>query len=121
MKRAAKMAAIFAGIICVFFVAGCGLVQSVSPSLTARMFYGALASGNTKLLEETATPQTVRAVAMFGDKAKTGASSYGKIKSVSEKIDGDKAVVTVTFANGKKEDVHLVKTDGKWKVTITGK
>jgi len=100
----------------VFGLAGCG---GGSPSATARAFYAAVQKGDAKALEKTATPQTASLIAMFGEKAKTSMEGYGKITGTSEKIDGDTAVVTLTFENGETEDLTLVKDNGQWKVSIS--
>jgi hypothetical protein len=100
----------------VVFIVGCS--NNNSPSSAARKFYTAIEKNDVKAMEQVATTQTVQTMAMFGEKAKGMLASYGKITGTTEKIDGDTAVVTVTFENGESEDLSLVKDDGKWKVTI---
>jgi hypothetical protein len=56
---------------------------------------------------------------MFGTKAQGMVTENGKIKTMVESVNGDTAVVKVTFENGEEEDIDLVKVDGKWKVTIS--
>jgi len=104
------------GIVCAVFFAGCSLVGG--PSSAARRFYAAVDRGDTKALEQAATPETVQLITMYGEKAKGMLTSNGRIKSTTEKIDGNTAVVTLTFENGETTDLDLIKTDGKWKVTI---
>jgi len=90
-----------------------------SPSSVARQFVTAVEKGDTKALEKLATPQTAGIIAMFGEKAKTSMAEYGKVTNATEKIDGNNATVTLTFANGKTEDITLIKDDGKWKVNVS--
>jgi len=111
-----KRMMMLAGIVCVVFIAGCA--GSGSPSSAARKFYTAVEKNDAKAMGQVATPETVQMMAMFGEKAKGIMATNGKIKSTTEKIDGDTAVVTLTFENGETSDLDLIKTDGKWKVTI---
>jgi len=41
---------------------------------------------------------------------------FVKAKITGEKIDGDKAKVFMTSAKGEKEDINVVKVNGKWLV-----
>ena len=111
-----KRVVFFALIICVAFITACG--GGDSPSSAARKFFNAVEKGDAKAMAEVATPETVQLMAMFGEKAKGMATENGKIKSTTEQIDGDSAVVTLTFDNGETEELTLTKADGKWKVTI---
>jgi len=106
------------GIICVvLFIVGCG-GGGGSPSSALRQFYTALEKNDTKAMEAVATPETMALIALFGEKAGESVSGFGKITDIKENIDGDKAVLNVTFANGENTDVDMIKVDGKWKVTI---
>jgi len=100
----------------VFGLASCG---GGSPTAAARAFYAAVAKGDAKALEKVATPETASLIAMFGEKAKTSMEGYGKITGTSEKIDGDTAVVSLTFENGETQEVTLIKVKGQWKVNIS--
>ena len=100
----------------VFTMASCG---GSSPSSVARNFYTAVEKGDTKAIEQNSTPETAQLMALFGEKAKEGLTENAKIKSTSEKIDGDTAVVTLTFDNGETQELDLIKVNGKWKVTIS--
>jgi len=103
----------------VFGMASCG-GGGGGPTAAAKGFYAAVEKGgDAKALEKYATKETAALMAMFGEKAKTSLAEYGKITDTSEKIDGDKAVVTLTFANGKTEDLTLIKDEGKWKVNVS--
>jgi ketosteroid isomerase-like protein len=112
MKRAIMLACI----VCVVFIAGCS--SGDSPSSVARKFYAAVEKNDAKAMGQVATPETVQMMAMFGEKASGMVTAMGKIKSTTEEIDGDTAVVTLTFESGETSDLDLVKIDGKWKVAI---
>jgi hypothetical protein len=99
--------------------AACKSGGGASPSSAVRSFHTAVEKGDAKALEKVATSETAALMAMFGEKAKEGVTANGKIKSTTEKIDGDTAVVTVTYDNGETQDIDLVKEDGKWKVSIS--
>jgi ketosteroid isomerase-like protein len=109
-----KRMMMLAGIVCVVFITGCA---GGSPSSAARKFYAAVEKNDIQAMGQVATPETVQTIAMFGEKAKKKLTENGKIKSTTEKIDGDTAVVDVTFENGETEDFNLEKVAGKWKVT----
>jgi len=103
----------------VCLLAGCSLVNS--PKAAVQKFGKALVKNDMKALAKVATPETVQLVATFGSKIQGYAASMSdkKIKTVTEKIDGDTAVVTVIFADGEEENFDLKKIDGKWKVHIS--
>jgi len=111
-----KRVMMLAGVVCVAFIFGCSGAES--PSSVARKFYAAVEKNDSKAMGKVATPETVQMMAMFGEKAQGMMASYGKIKSTEEEIDGDTAVVTVTFENGETQDLDLIKVNGAWKVTI---
>lgn len=113
MKHVLLLSGLF-GLICVFAV-GCG---SPSPKNVATKFFAALEKGDTKAIGELATPETAAMLAAFGPKMQEAAKKHGKIKSATESIDGDTAVVTLEFASGETDTVNLVKVDGKWKISM---
>jgi ketosteroid isomerase-like protein len=102
-------------------LAGCSLVNS--PKAALQRFAKAVEKNDMKALVEVATPEAVELVAMFGTKIQgylaTAAAEKGKVKTVTETIDGDTAVVTVAYENGEEENFDLIKVDGKWKVNIS--
>jgi predicted component of type VI protein secretion system len=104
------------GIVCLVFIAGCS--SNDSPSAVVRKFYAAVEKNDAKAMGQVATPETVQMMALLGEKGAGMVAAYGKITNTTEEIDGDTAVVTVTFANGETENLDLKKIDGKWKVTI---
>ncbi len=109
------------GLISVVLLAGCALVNS--PKAAVQKFYKAIEKNDMKALANVATPETVQLVAMFSSKIEGLTASMeaenGKIKTVTEAIDGDTAVVTITFENGEETNLDLIKIDGKWKVHIS--
>lgn len=109
------------GLLVVALLGSCSL--SNSPKAALNNFSKAVEKNDMKALAKVATPETVQLIAMFGSKAQGYAVSMaeenGKVTNITEKIDGDKAVVTVTYANGNTENYDLIKVDGKWKVHMT--
>jgi hypothetical protein len=90
-----------------------------SPTTTAKAFISAVEEGDAKAMEKVATKDTVALIGMFGEKIAESMKEYGKITNTAEKIDGDKAAVSLTFENGETEEVTLIKQDGKWLVNIS--
>jgi hypothetical protein len=105
-----------AGLVFAVLLAGCA---APSPKAVVERFYRAVEKNDAKALAEAATPETAQLMAMFGEKVQAQAAANGKIASMTETIDGDTASVTVTFENGEKQNIDLVKVDGKWKVSIS--
>jgi hypothetical protein len=103
----------------VALLTGCSLVNS--PKAAVQKFGKAIEKNDMKALAKVATPETVQLVATFGSKIQGYAASMSarKVKTVTEKIDGDTAVVTVIFDDGEEENFDLKKVDGKWKVHIS--
>jgi uncharacterized lipoprotein len=100
----------------VFFVLLAGCSASNSPSSVVREYYKALEKNDMKALAKVTTEASAKNLAQFATKARDHVVALGTIKTVTEKIDGDTAVVTVTFENDE-EDIDVVKVDGKWKVS----
>ena len=88
-----------------------------SPSAAVRAYYSAMEKGDVEALEKVTTPGMAQLLVGFEEFVKALLAEQGKITNIVEKIDGDTAVVTVTFENGKTEDAKLIKDGGKWKVT----
>ena len=117
MKRILKGALIaIAAASLVLGMASCG---GSSPTAAAKAFIAAVEKGDAKAMEKVATKDTVTLMGMFGEKASDSIKEYGKITNTTEKIDGDKAAVSLTFASGKTEELTLIKEDGKWLVYIS--
>lgn len=117
MKRMLSLAGVAGLMFIVGFTAiGCG---GDSPSKVVKKFYAALLEGDAKKIGELSTPETVQSLVPFLEKAKGMAAAYGEIVSMEEKIDGDKATVSVKYKNGEDEEYDLVKVDGKWKISIS--
>ena len=100
-------------------LAGCSLVNS--PKATVQKFVKAIEKNDMKAMAEVATPETVQLMAMFGTKVQgmVAANTSKKVKTVTETINGDTAVVTIVFDDGEDMSFDLVKADGKWKVSIS--
>ena len=111
-----KRMVILAGLLCVVFIAGCG--GGGGPSSAAKKFYSAVEKGDTKAMEGVATADVMAVMEWALAMASEQITEKGKITKTTEKIDGDKAVVTLTFSNGETEDLDMVKEDGKWKVSM---
>ncbi|MDR1390347.1 MAG: DUF4878 domain-containing protein [Treponema sp.] len=106
------------GLVLAAVLSGCSGAAN-TPKAAAQKFYNALEKNDAKAMAEVATPETVQLITMFGTKIQGMMASYGKTKSITETIDGDTAVVTVTFENGEETNLDLIKVDGKWKVTMS--
>jgi 2-methylaconitate cis-trans-isomerase PrpF len=112
MKR--KM--LFAGFICLLIV-GCAV--SNSPAAVTKNFFAAVQKNDTAAMGKYATPETIGVMTMFGTKLQGAISAYGKITGTTETIDGDTAIVTLSFENGEDTEINLKKIDGKWKVHMS--
>jgi hypothetical protein len=106
------------GLVFITFLAGCSGSAS-SPKVAVQKFYKAVEKNDTKAMAEVATTETVQLMAMFGTKIQGIAAANGKVKSVTEAIDGDTAVVTVIFENEEETNIDLIKVDGRWKVSMS--
>lgn len=93
---------------------------SNSPKGVVQRFVKAIEKNDMKALGEVATPETVQLIAMLGSKVQGMIASQagGKPKSVTEKIDGDTAIVTILLQDDEEINFDLVKVNGKWKVSI---
>jgi hypothetical protein len=89
------------------------------PTAAAKAFVAAVEKNDPKAMEKVATPDTVALMAMFGEKASSSIKENGKITKTDEKIDGNNATVSLTFANGKTEEITLIKDGGKWLVNVS--
>ena len=117
MNRILKMALIaITAASLALVIASCG---GSSPTAAAKAFIDAAQKGDAKAMEKVATNDTVKLMGLFGEKLSDSLKEYGKITNASEKIDGDKAVVSLAFENGQKEEIPLVKENGKWLVNIS--
>ena len=106
---------VFLAVIVLFCISACG---QKTPTATVKAYYNAIEKNDAKALERNATSEVVAMWAMYSSKAQGMLLERGKPTGFSERITGNTAVVTVTFANGERETEHLVKDGGKWKVTM---
>jgi len=95
---------------------GCG--GGGSPTNVVKSLHTAIEKGDSKAIGQLMTPDAAQMMVMMGEKAKGMLASYGGIAKTEESIDGDTAVVNVTYKNGETSDYELEKIDGKWKVSI---
>ncbi|MDR0525111.1 MAG: DUF4878 domain-containing protein [Spirochaetaceae bacterium] len=103
------------GLIIVLF-AGCSAVSS--PKAVAQKFFTAVEKNDAQAIAETTTPETLQLIVLFGSALQEQMKEEGPFKIGTETINGDTAAVALTYENGKKDTIDLVKVDGKWKVTI---
>jgi len=107
------------GIVCTIFIFACSAANT--PSAAAKKFYEAVEKNDTKMMEQYATPETVRIVATFVTKIQVDMASKGKVTSFTETIDPEnpeKATVSVKFADNYETSLNMVKVNDKWKVDI---
>jgi hypothetical protein len=104
----------FFGLVLIVLLAGCSAANS--PSAVVRKYYEALEKNDIKALAKVTTPESLQNISQFGTKAQNHVIALGKILTITEEIDGDAAVVTVTFENDE-ESIEVKKVDGKWKVS----
>jgi len=95
-------------------LAGCGL--SNSPKAAVKKFIEAVENNDLAAMEAVSTEETMQLVALYGWKMKGSLAENGKVKSMTEYIDDDFAVVTVIFENNETTDIELIRIDGKWKI-----
>jgi len=117
MNRILKMALI--AVTAASLVIGMVSCGGGSPTAAAKAFMEAARKGDAKAMEKVATKDTTQLMGMFGEKISDSLKDYGKITNTTEEIDGDKANVSLTFENGKTEDITLIKENGKWLVNIS--
>jgi ketosteroid isomerase-like protein len=97
---------------------GCNLATS-TPTKVVKDFHAAVEKGDTKAFPELMTPKAAEFITPFAEKAKGQAQKEGKkIANTKETIDGDKAVVEVTYEDGETSKFDLLKLEGKWKIDI---
>jgi hypothetical protein len=102
--------------------AGCSAANT--PTAAVRAYYKAVEKNDLKSLVKVLTEQGAQNItgldaetlAVVRGAVQEYVAALGAVKSETEEIDGDNAVVTVTFENGE-EKVSVIKVDGKWKVT----
>jgi uncharacterized lipoprotein len=109
-----KTRVFFFGLTVLILLAGCSAANS--PSAVVREYYRAIEKNDTKALAKVTTPKTAENLSLFGTKAQEHVAALGVIKAMTEEIDGDTAIVTVTFENDE-ENINVIKVGGKWKVS----
>ncbi len=109
------------------FLGACG--SSNSPEGVAEEFLTHLGNQDYEKAKELGTENTVQMLTMIESMGGMAESMGGEAKKDSAKglpddfeitnseVDGDNALVTYT-ADGKEEELNLVKQDGQWKVDM---
>jgi hypothetical protein len=111
----------FIGLISLLLIIGIlviGCSGGGSPTSVVKKLHTAIEKGDAKAIGQLMTPEAAQMMAMMGEKAKGMIATYGGVAKTEETIDGNNAVVKVTYKNGETGDFELIKIDGKWKVTI---
>ena len=90
--------------------------------MALRKLTAAVERGDRKALEQVVTPEALQLLDALGEKAwesmRNDIKQKGGIKSTSHTIDGDTAVVHVTYGNGETGTTRMQKVDGKWKAGL---
>jgi len=110
----------FAGALVVAaLMAGCSLINS--PKAAVRKFGKVVEKNDMKALEKVATRETVELVASFSPKIQRYMTSMSrkKVKTITQEVDVNTAVVIVTFDDGEEEHFDLIKDGKEWKVDIS--
>jgi len=111
----------FIGLISIMLITGTAVIScggAGSPSSAVKKLHTAIEKDDLKSINELMTPQAAQIMIMMGEKSKGAIAAYGGIEKTEEIINGNNAVVKVTYKNGETSDFNLVKIDGKWKVNI---
>ena len=88
------------------------------PSNVVKQFHTAVEKGDNKAIAKLVTPESSGTVIGLLQLFQGTLMEYGSIESTQQTIDGDTAVVEVTYKNGNTDNYDLVKVDGKWLITI---
>ena len=89
-----------------------------SPSSVVKQLHTAIEKGDAKKIGDLTTPEAAQMLAMFGEKGRGMITTKGSITKTEETINGNNAVVKVTYKNGETDKYDLVKVNGKWKVSL---
>ena len=128
-------------LVLIILLTSCSLVNS--PTATVKNFEKAIENNSRDAMINVVTPETMQSIDIMGLSPLFGKISWGhqhdfrglmgfsvdfssptgeriKVKTLTENIKGDTAVVTITYTDGTKESIDLKKLDGKWKIHKTG-
>jgi len=111
----------FFGLISLLLIMGIvaiGCSGGGSPTSVVKRLHTAIEKGDLKAIGQLMTPGAAQMTVLMADKARGMIATYGGITKTEESIDGNNAVVKVTYKNGETSTQELVKIDGKWKVTM---
>lgn len=116
MKRTFSIGIISLLLIIGLVITSCG--GGGSPSNVIRKLHTAVEKGDTKVISELVVPEAAALILKMMEQLQEAYTESGGIAKIEETIDGNTAVVTVTYKMGDTADYDLVKVNGKWKGTI---
>jgi hypothetical protein len=99
-----------------FLVYGCSAVGS--PTNVIRKLHTAVEKGDANTITELVTSDTSGLILKMLQDLQRSYAATGGIARTQETINGNNAVVIVTYKNGDTDQYDLVRIDGKWKATI---
>ena len=109
-----KKICFFLFFICLLII---GCVSDDTPSGVIRIFYSAVLKDDLETFSKYAV-FSMESPGYWFYYATVTLDGYGKIKNLSETINGNDAFVKATFEYGS-YDFHLVNISGKWKVPFS--
>ena len=115
-----KKTLISIGLITLLVIMGSAMVGCTgtdSPSNVVKKYYKAVNKGDTDAINKLMVPEAAALTLMLMEYMPEEIAGK-KVKKTKQTIDGDNAVVNVTYADGTTNDYELVKVDEKWLITI---
>jgi hypothetical protein len=113
-EKQMKKVTLVLGLAMLVLLAGC----SKSPTAVTKDFIKAVQKNDMSGITSNTAAEAVGFMSMAAGELRNQMGS-GKYTILKEEIDGDTAVVTVKFDNDEEETFHLIKIDGKWKMTLS--
>ena len=89
-----------------------------NPSGTVRKLYRGIDKSDLKIVGSVATQEYANYISGRQQQLKNQLDINGKIRDITQEIEGNTAIVTVAFENGNNALEYLERTDGKWRVAI---
>lgn len=109
------------GIISLLLIIGMvfiGCESGGSPSGVIRSLHSAIEKGNKEEIVKLMTAESSALVLKMLPELQKSYAESGGIAKVEHTINGNTAVVKVTYKNGGTDDYDLIKENEKWKATI---
>ena len=116
MRTGIKIAAISLIFIAAITVVACR--RAATPTAVVRQLHAAIIKEDAKAIGELMTVEGAQAMVLFLEKASGIMAAQGDITNTEEIIDGDTAIVIVSYSNGEASEWDLVRIDGSWKVDL---